>query len=107
MTEGNGVFHRDHNTGGLFIQAVNDSWPDNPVNLREILAVKEEGIYQGARVNPCSWMDNHARGLIDDNDPWILVEDIQGDILGDYVQSPGWRDTSGDQIPLPQSHGRF
>jgi hypothetical protein len=104
---GKGIFGRCHDPGGLFIQTVNDSWPDNPVNLREILAVKEEGMYKGARVDARARMHNHSRGFIDHDNPWILVENIQGDIFGDDVQCPRWGDMPGDHISPAQSHGRF
>jgi len=86
---GHGVFRRDHHARGVFIQPMNNSRPDDPVDLREIPAVKEERIYKGPRINPSARMDHHARWLVDDDNPWILEEDIQGDILGVDVQFAG------------------
>ena len=104
---GPGVFRHHHDARGILVQAMDDSWPDYPVDLREIPAVKEQGIYKGAGINSRTRVNHQARGLVDDDDPWILVEDIQGDILGDYIKSSGWRDGPRDHIPLPQSRRRF
>ncbi len=86
---------------------MDNSWPDNPVYLREVSAVKEEGVYQGTRVNPGARMDHHAGPFIDDDNPWILVQDIQGDILGNDVQSSGRGDVSSNHVPPLQSCRRF
>ena len=82
---GYGVFRGDHYARGILIQAMHNSRPNDPVDLREIFAVKEERIYKGTRINPGTRVDHHPRGLVNDDNPWILIDDIQGDILGDEV----------------------
>ena len=45
----------------------------------------EQSIDQGPVGIACSRVDDHAAGLIDDDDVLIFIDDIQGDVLRDHL----------------------
>ena len=65
---------------------MDDTRADDAVDARQLaLAVIEQSIDQGPVGIACSRVDDHAAGLIDDDDVLIFIDDIQGDVLRDHL----------------------
>ena len=54
-------------------------------NAAQIVHVVQQRVHERARVVARGGVDDHARGLVDDHDVRVLVDDRQVEILG------GWR----------------
>jgi hypothetical protein len=49
----------------------------------EVVAVVEEGVDEGAIGVACGGVDDEAGGFVEDEDVFVLKEDIKRDVLGD------------------------
>ncbi len=73
------IFCDEHHARSILIQAVNNTWPQYTIDSGKIFAVIDQGVDQGARRVSKSRMNDHPRGLVHDNDRWILMEDGKGE----------------------------
>ena len=93
---------RHHQTAGsILIQPVNNPGPLNSSNPRQLaLAVMQERIDHSPIGIARSWMNDHAMGLVDDNQVLILVQDTDGNVLRDMLQRHGFGDDYLDEIAV-------
>jgi len=66
-----------HDAGRSLVQPVNDARPPLLPHSRDFRKTKKESIRQGAASHPGPGVDDHAAGLLDDDDLVILEEDVQ------------------------------
>ena len=81
------VFRHHQQAAGVLVDAVDDAGADHPVDAgKGALAVVQQGVHQGAGVVPRGGVDHHPLGLVDHQQPVVLVDDIQGDVLRQHLQ---------------------
>ena len=92
------VFGDEDEAAGLFVEAVDDAGAEVAADVGEFVEVEEESVDEGAAVAgvwlarcgvPCSGVDHHAGGFVDDGEVFVFVEDFEGDVLGDGVERRG------------------
>ena len=93
-------FGDDEEPGGVFVDAVDE--PGTGVaGVEEGVAAEVpcEGMDEGARPMPEGGVDDHAGGLVDDEQGVVLVEDVEGDVFGDdAVFAAGVCHDEGDEV---------
>ena len=82
-----GALGHDEQPARILVDAVHEpqAWILGVV-VRVILEVIGQGIDQCPRIVAMPGMDDEARGLIDHQEVFVLVDDVQRDILGDDLQ---------------------
>jgi hypothetical protein len=59
-------------------------------------AMVKEGGREGAGGPTCTWVNVHAGGFVDDEDVIVLMENVEGEILGGHIAWSGSRNADGD-----------
>ena len=96
-----------HETGGIFVQPMNNSGSDRSADSPKIRAMKEQSIDQGsAAVSGCG-MDDESRLLVDHKDVPVLVQDMKRDRFGLKVHHFGFRNMALDPVTGLQAIARF
>jgi hypothetical protein len=91
------VFCGDENAGGFAIETVNDPGAIGGASRRELaFAMVEEGGGEGSGGATCTGVNVHAGGFVDDKDVIVLMEDIEGKILGGHIAWSGSRNADSD-----------
>ena len=82
-----GALGHDEQPTRILVDAVHEpqAWVLGVV-VRVVLEVIGQGIDQRPRIVAMPRMDDEARGLIDHQEVFVLVDDVQGDILWDDLQ---------------------
>src|ERR1035438_9139696 len=71
------IFGDEEDSGSFLVEAVDDARAQGVVRLRKTLAAAEERVDQRALRVPCPRMNGHARRLVDADDVFIFVENIE------------------------------
>ena len=97
-------FRHHQQTAGVFVDPVHDTGTDHPVDGgQSTLAVIQQGIHQCAVRMPCRRMHHHALGLVHHQQGFILVYDLQRQVLGLYILQWGRiRDLHQQAVPFPE-----
>ena len=91
------VFGGDEQTGGFAVKPMDDSGSVGCASGGEsAFAMMQEGGREGSGRAAGSGMDVHAGGLVDHEDVLVLMEDIEGKILGRDIPGSGGGDPDGD-----------
>ena len=94
------ILRYDQQARGVLVDAVDDAGPQLAVDAGEgIAAVVEQGVDQGAGPVSRRRMDHQALGLVDDQQVAILIDDVQGNILGLQGHGLGLRQVQGQHVP--------
>ena len=79
------IFRDDDQSGSLFVEAMDDARAQRFVGLRsaagERLSTSEKRVYEGTSGIPCSGMNAHSRGFVDDEEVVIFIKNFQRDGL--------------------------
>jgi hypothetical protein len=87
----------------FFVQPVDDPFSAFLGARRERAAPTLEGIYEGARPIPGSRVNNHSRGLVDDENVCVLEYDGERNIFADHLAAHRWRYVDRDTLTLARS----
>lgn len=88
----------DDAAGSVFVEAVDDARSGLSTDAGEVVAMMKQSIDQGAVRVACGGVDDEARGFVDDEDVAVLIEDLQGNVLGDDFDGGGVGNSEGDLI---------
>ena len=102
-------FRHHEKAGGPLVETVDDPGAQDAADPREVAAMVEEGVDQRPARMAGRRMDDHPRRLVDDQQRGVLVEDRQGDRLGQDPGGSRLRDADGDgirRLHLPAGLGR-
>jgi hypothetical protein len=88
------VFGYEDEAAGEFVEAMNDAGTKVASNIRQLRKVKEEGVNEGAAIarvvgGAGTSVNHHASRFVDHRKVLVLMDDVEGDVLGDGVK--GWR----------------
>ena len=72
------IFRHKDGAGSIFVEAMNNAGTKRVRRLREALTAAKKRIHERATRIACTGMNRHTRRLIDDNDVFVLVKDIEG-----------------------------
>ena len=98
------VLRRDDEARGVPVDAVDDAGALLPADAGEgVPAVVEEGVDQRPVGVARSGMHHQPLGLIDDDDVSVLVENVQGDVLGDERRFVRLRQCDGHGLAAPEA----
>ena len=77
-----------HDTATRFlVESVHDSGALDAAHSRQVSpAMVKEGVDQGAIGIACSGMNDQPHRFVDDDDIFVLMKDIEGNVLGDKVR---------------------
>ncbi len=92
------VLGHHQQAGGVLVQAVDDARPLAAADARQVVAVLEQGVDQGAGRVARGRMDDEAGRLLDDEQVGVLEDDVERDVLGRRVQRPGRRLVHHDAV---------
>src|SRR5215216_2994287 len=76
---------------GLFVQSMNNTWTFLAADSFDVRLIAQYGIDQGSRSMSCRGMDHHACRFVNDNQIFILEDDIERNIFSDQICGRGWR----------------
>ena len=78
------AFRRQHDAGGVLVETVDDSRPHLAANAGQpIAAMRDQRVHKRAVGLAGARMDDHAGGLVDDDQVGILIQNVQRDVLCD------------------------
>jgi hypothetical protein len=91
------IFSGYENPGGFAIEAVNDARAIGGASGRELaFTMVEESCGEGSGGPTCTGVNVHAGGFVDDEDVIVLMEYVEGKILGGHIAWSGSRNADGD-----------
>ena len=91
------IFRGDENAGGFAIETVNDAGTIGGASGGELaFTMVKEGGGEGSGGATCTGVDVHSGSLVDDEDVLVLMEDVEGKILGGHIAWSGSRNADGD-----------
>ena len=94
------VFGGDDETGGVPVNAVDDTRADGPVDARQgAAAVIEQGVDQGAVRVAGGGVDHQAHRLVHHDHVVVLKHHVQGDVLGLHVDGLRVGQGEGHLVP--------
>ena len=76
------VLDRDHQPRGFLVQTVHDPRAQRRIKIRKLTAMEQKRVDQRPGIIPLRRMNEHAGRFIDDQQEFVFVKNIQGDILG-------------------------
>ncbi len=76
------VFGDEDCAARIFVEAMNDSRAQRVAALRERLATAEKRVDERAARVPCSGVNGHASGFVDDDELVVLIKNIERDGFG-------------------------
>src|SRR5262245_17062426 len=89
LMRGVGLGH-DEEAGRVLVEAMNDARPSYPANAGQALAAMgDEGVDESARLVAGGGMDDEARGLVDDDEGVVLIDDVERDGFGQGLGGDG------------------
>ena len=92
------VFGNDEASRSVLVQTVNDAGALHSADAGEVPAVVEQGIHDGAVRVAGGGMHHHAAFLVDDDHVFILIQDVQRNVLGPGLRRFRLRDVDGDGV---------
>jgi hypothetical protein len=78
------VLGDDEQTRGSFVEPVNDSRSLHAANAREVTHVMQESIHERSIWMTRARVDDATGYLVDDKDVAVLVDQVQGQVLGHH-----------------------
>jgi len=82
MKMGGVIFGRDQATAGVFVKTMNDAGPRDPADAAELpAAMVQQGVDQCVFAVARRRMHDHARRLVEHQQMFVLVEDVQRKVL--------------------------
>ena len=91
------IFGGDENAGGFAIETVNDPGTIGGASGGELaFTMVKKGGREGSGGATCTRVDVHAGGLVDDEDVVVLMENVEGEILGGHIAWSGSGNADGD-----------
>lgn len=72
----------DDQPGCPFVEPVDDARSRLSARCRPCAPAAQQRVHEGAGLMARRWMDDHARGFVDDHEVLILVDDLERDLLG-------------------------
>ena len=100
------VFGDDNQAGGFFVEAVDDTWTELIFGRRAAagkgLAAAKQRVDQSALRIPCSGMNAHSSGFVDDEQIVVFVEDVERNGLGFGAQRRALTGFDGNAFVAPQ-----
>ena len=94
-----GVVARDDDEARRpLVEAVDDSRPSGPARSGPAAASTEQRMNEGPGVMPGRRVHDHARRLVDDGEVVILVDDVEGYVLGSCLQHKRLRQLDFDDV---------
>ena len=92
-------FGGDDAAGGVFVEAVDDAGSFDAADAGELAgAVEEESVDEGAVGVTGGGVDDEADGFVDDEEFVVLVDDVEGDVLGEDFGGVRFGDFDGDDV---------
>ncbi len=80
------ILRHHHETGGVFVEPVDDPGSGDPADPAEVLAVVEEGVDERTAGIARRRVDDEIRGLVDDQKIFVFEDDRQRDLLGSDIE---------------------
>ena len=91
------IFTHNNAACGILVDPVYDARTQDAVDTGQgSFTVIHDGIDECTCIVPGSGMDDHALGLVDDEDILIFIQDIQRNILRQYIREHPHREDNGD-----------
>ena len=98
------VLRRDDQARGVPVDAVDDAGPLLPPDAGEgVPAVVEQGVDQGPVGVARGGMHHQALGLVEDDDVLVLVDHVQGDVLGQELRLLDLRQRHRQGLAAPET----
>ncbi len=88
----------DQDAGGVLVDAVHDPRTQLASDAREVLAVGEQRVDEGAVLVAGSRVHHHAGALVDHDDVWVFVQHLERDLLRLRLGRRGRGDDDGDGV---------
>src|SRR5256885_12153685 len=101
------VFGDDYRAARVFVQPMNDAGPQRVTALRERLAAAEKRVDERAARVPCSGVDRHASGLVNNDEVVVFVEDVERDGFGFSFERCAWLRLNGDALAATELLARL
>ena len=81
------VFGYDQNAGCILVDAVDQSGPHvAALEKRQVLQMIGQGVDQRPRIVAVAGMDDHAGGLVDDNQVVVFIQNVERNVFGNDFQ---------------------
>jgi len=74
--------------GRIFIQPMHDPGPQNTSDAGKVPTVKKQGVDKGPVKIARGGVNDHTGRFVHDDDRLVLINDVQGYILGDDLRTP-------------------
>jgi len=79
----------DDDPAGFLVESVDDAGTSGSANRTQVVsAMVEESVDEGVVSSAVARVNDHARGLVDNNEVFVLVKDIKGQF--DWTQTWSW-----------------
>jgi hypothetical protein len=75
------VLGNHQKSGGILVESMHDSGANDPIDTRQMVAVSKHCVDKCSCTNWTSRVDNHPRGLVYHEQVFILIKNIQRDLL--------------------------
>ena len=72
----------DHHAARVAVEPMDDSRPRGAANAAELAKMKRQGARQCSRPVSACRMDDHPRRLVDGDDEFVFIEDVEWDFFG-------------------------
>ena len=96
------VLAHQKRTGSIFINSVDNSRSHHPVDPgKAVTTMGHNRIYQCSLIMPGSRMYHHSFGLINDQHIFILIKNIQRNILRNNIRFTGIRNLQMNSVVFP------
>ena len=93
------IFGNGKQTGGVFVNAVDNARAQLPVDAGKALPHGvEQAVHQSVVLMPRRRMDNKPFGLVDDGHILVFIYNIQLHFGGGHVNGPGFRNGDADGL---------
>jgi len=96
------VLGDEEEAGGVLVESMDDSRPEYAADAGKIGAVGQESVDEGMSSMAGRGMHGQARGLIDDEEVLVLVDDVKGHGFRLDVERPRRRDAHVDDVVASQ-----
>jgi len=97
----------EDDSAGFLVEAVYDAGTFSGRSPSEFGEPRQQRVDEGAGVVPGAGVDDHARRFVDSDDGGVLVEHVEGKILGEGVEGRGRRRFNFDPFASAHRSGWF
>lgn len=85
------VLGDDKQAAGVHVEAVHDARPLDTTNAGQaVTTMRDEGVDERAGLMPSTWVHNKSGRLVDDDQVFVFVDDIKGDVFALWLWRYGW-----------------